>query len=1477
MPNPNSVGNAVAFAYWVIGCVYVFLFDYIVRLVPVPEQYTPYVRTGKGLLYILATALVLKWLLNRFLRRVNSLAVERVHIDTALRSALDRFPGPAAILDRHDRLVYANAIMLRILEIDNLENAQGSDADILTRETHLVGFKELLLRATSSGELVSGEVVWNVTEIRHYLVSIIPSRSGDGPVDQVITLGYDISDRKKSAIRAERQKRELRQIIDLLPSFVFAKDEDGKFILANEAFSRFHGMSPQQIIGLDSIILNGNDRISALLDQQDQGVIKNGQIVFQPRQLMVDSDGNERLFQITKIPFHLEEEDRSAVLGVALDITERLEQEATLLKIQARFRALIDHSLDALFVYDVTGRLQLVNERACTLLGRHYDEIVHHNIMEILMGDPSGHLEDFNLPLNQAGSQFQMVINGAKGHKIPVEIRVGRLPGDDDTYLAEMHDITDRLGVERERTTLSLLGVELSATRTPDEIAYAMAKAVNELLPVDAFYFAVKMGGQSRFRRIHGVDNADGESRYLDELEFEILPGSIEAKVLDGKPRLIASTRDAAKASFSLPMGNESRRPASMIYVPIIVGTRVLAIVSVQSYQNKMFSYNDLCVVQHMGEMVVPAMESARANRRARVFAQLGRNLGAAQTAEDVAQVIAEMADKLTGWDACVIALYSRAENNLTYIYLADLFHGQRRRIIESHPVKKPHSFSDRVLKEGAFLYLREELPDNSEFVGLSQNKRPSMSMIWVPIPGDDGPIGLISVQSYALQAFNNEDMENMKALADHCGAALNRTASQALLRYTEERYRRAIESTGSVAYQLDYAQQAYIFIGDQIEGMTGYTAKEMTPKLWKQISLKTLVDPTCEIQYDGNGQRSYAQWRSEVLVRCRNGSECWISDQAIQLRNSQGHAIGTLGILRDITEQKKVELALRASEERYALAARGVNDGLWDWNLETNKIHYSERWAEMLGISTGRLTDNPSEWFDRVHPQDIGDLNQKIEEHLIGESRHLECEFRIRHHDGDYCWMLVRGIAVRDESGQPTRMAGSQTDINDRVHTQERLLHDALHDPLTGLPNRMLLMEHLDRCLEHVRRRSGYQFALIFMDLDRFKTINDSLGHLAGDQVLVEVAQRLRLAVRPMDTIARFAGDEFAMILEWAESESVVLDVVLRVQAMMAEPIVIGHHEIITTVSAGIVMGSLDYKHSADILRDADNALYKSKALGTGRYCLFDSSMHENALATLRIEADLRRAGERDQLLAFFQPIVNLATGKIERFEALIRWDHPEWGLMLPENFLVTAEETGLIFDLDEWMLRESCHWLKNWTDAHGTEHRISVNLNLSPRHFLRRMNLAERFGEIVSEYGLTPDQFGLEITENALLSFHDETTEALMELKNMGFKIFLDDFGKGYSSLSYLHNFPFDMIKIDRHFVMRMQGDGPEREIIQAILMLTGKLKLGVVAEGVETQDQLEMVRAAGCDFAQGFFFSQPVEGASAYEVVHRVNALS
>lgn len=553
-----------------------------------------------------------------------------------------------------------------------------------------------------------------------------------------------------------------------------------------------------------------------------------------------------------------------------------------------------------------------------------------------------------------------------------------------------------------------------------------------------------------------------------------------------------------------------------------------------------------------------------------------------------------------------------------------------------------------------------------------------------------------------------------------------------------------------------------------------------------------------------------------------------------------------------------------RAAEERYALAERGVNDGLWDWDLRRDRVYYSSRWKAMLGHREDEVGPEPEEWFGRVHPEDRRRLLEEVGEHLRGRRGHLNVEYRIRHRDGTYRWMLTRGLAVRDGEGNPVRMAGSQTDITRRKQAEEKLLYEASHDALTGLPNRAFFMERLGEALQRSRSEEGFRLAVLFVDLDRFKMINDSLGHAVGDRLLVAAAGRLKECLRPQDTLARLGGDEFTVLLEGVSGKEAA-SVADRLLERLRAPFYLGGHELFTAASVGLVLGGREYARPEDLLRDADIAMYRAKALGGGRKGIFEAGMHTRAMALFRLENELRRAIEREEFTAHYQPIVSLKTGLIVGFEALARWRHPERGLVHPDEFVPVAEETGLILPLELSVLREACARLAAWQREFPDHRPLTVSVNLS-RDQLVRPELPEQIEGILLDAGLDARSLRLEVTESALMQNVGSAAATLSRLRDMNIRVHIDDFGMGYSSLSVLHQLPIDALKVDRSFVGRMNGAGDDAEIVQTIVTLAHNLGLDVVAEGVEREEHLARLRRLGCDYAQGFLFSEPLDAVGA-----------
>jgi diguanylate cyclase (GGDEF)-like protein/PAS domain S-box-containing protein len=442
--------------------------------------------------------------------------------------------------------------------------------------------------------------------------------------------------------------------------------------------------------------------------------------------------------------------------------------------------------------------------------------------------------------------------------------------------------------------------------------------------------------------------------------------------------------------------------------------------------------------------------------------------------------------------------------------------------------------------------------------------------------------------------------------------------------------------------------------------------------------------------------------------------------------------------------------------------------------------------------------------------------------------------------------------------------------DITERRRAEEQLLHDALHDSLTGLPNRTLFIGHLKLAVNQCRRRNGYLFAVLFIDLDRFKVINDSLGHMVGDELLIAIARRLEICLRDGDTVARLGGDEFTILLDDITEHADALRAAERVQEVLEQPFALAGRELFVTASVGIkYSGGAGDEQPEDLLRDADTAMYCAKALGKAQYQVFDARMHTQALTLLQIESDLRRAIERAEFEVNYQPIVSLRSGRICGFEALVRWRHPERGVILPSDFIPFAEETGLVIQIDRWVLKQACLQMRRWQDALPVTKRMKISVNLSCKQFMQP-TIVEHVLETLQETGLDPNSLKLEITESVIMEGGDFAMMVLEQLSDAGIELSLDDFGTGYSSLSYIHRFPVTSLKIDQSFIKRLGAQ--DGEIVRAVVGLARNLGLEVVAEGIETVTQLDQLKALGCDQGQGYYFSEAVGEESATELIQK-----
>ncbi|MEH2090951.1 GGDEF/EAL domain-containing response regulator [Nostoc sp.] len=443
------------------------------------------------------------------------------------------------------------------------------------------------------------------------------------------------------------------------------------------------------------------------------------------------------------------------------------------------------------------------------------------------------------------------------------------------------------------------------------------------------------------------------------------------------------------------------------------------------------------------------------------------------------------------------------------------------------------------------------------------------------------------------------------------------------------------------------------------------------------------------------------------------------------------------------------------------------------------------------------------------------------------------------------------------------------QQEIHSRQKLQSQLLDIALHDSLTGLSNRVLFIRRLENALNRAKQESSYQFAVLFLDCDRFKVVNDSLGHPVGDELLIAIAQRLQACIIPADTLARLGGDEFGILLENITDINIAIQVAERILQQLSLAFQLSRYEVFMNASIGISWGNKDYDRPEYLLRDADTAMYRAKAQGRANYHVFNPAMHQEAIQLLELENDLRRAVERREFLVYYQPIISLVTGRISGFEALVRWQHPIRGLISPIEFIPVAEETGLINAINTWVLQSACHQLSIWQHYPVTPEPLTMSVNLSARLFLQP-NLVEQIDRIIYENKINPAYLELEITESVIMENTDAIKIILERLKQRKIKLIMDDFGTGYSSLSYLHSFPLNALKIDKSFVKRMQENKENMGLVPAMIGIANSMGMSAIAEGVETQEQLAQLRSLNCNFAQGYLFSKPIEQRLAVELL-------
>nr|MDQ3360185.1 EAL domain-containing protein [Actinomycetota bacterium] len=690
------------------------------------------------------------------------------------------------------------------------------------------------------------------------------------------------------------------------------------------------------------------------------------------------------------------------------------------------------------------------------------------------------------------------------------------------------------------------------------------------------------------------------------------------------------------------------------------------------------------------------------------------------------------------------------------------------------------------------------------------------------------------------------------------------RIRAEQALRKAEERYRTLVEKVSAIIYiqtprEGESAAYDTTYISPRVEEVLGYPPQSFTgdPGFWDRLIHPEDLGAVRE--EDERTDETGEPFSMEYRVIANDGRTVWIRDEATLVRDDGGEPLYWLGVQTDVTERRLREAMLRETEARYRSLVERVPAAIYRQEIEHNgAVSYISPQIEALtGYAPGEYAD-PTFWVRTMHPDDRARVLAE-DERTDRTGEPFKVEFRKFARDGRLIWLRDEAVLVRDAAGEPLYWQGVVSDITERKNLEERLEHQAFHDPVTGLPNRRLFVDRLGQALQRTRRRKGRRVTVLFMDLDGFKNVNDSLGHEAGDLLLSVVAQRLRRCLRPEDALARFGGDEFVVLVEDVDDPAEAVRVAERITEELRRPFALEGRELYVSASVGISFGTARTKSPDDLLRDADTAMYRAKEAGSD-YSLFDPAMHERAMGRLELENDLRRAIQEEEFIVHYQPIVRLDDRSVWGVEALVRWEHPERGLLNPDEFVPVAEESGLVVPMGTAVLEEACRRAKGWQEAYPKMPPLIVYVNLSARQ-LARPDLAEAVEGALRRTGFDGNCLGLDVTETVYVKALEGNTAALDRLRALGVRVSIDDFGTGYSSLSYLKRLPADALKIDKSFVRGLGEDVEDTTIVRMVVELAHTLGMEVIAEGVETEEQAALLAEMGCDKAQGYHFSRPL----------------
>lgn len=1115
-----------------------------------------------------------------------------------------------------------------------------------------------------------------------------------------------------------------------------------------------------------------------------------------------------------------------ASLGLA-----QFEATRELKETQERYDALVEQAREGFYLRDLAPtRILFANRTLLQMLGYTQEELLQLHPLEAVVPELR----------EKVGRLVAKMIEARRPHLLRFQALrkdgsrfIGELLPSFVTYhgrpclQATVRDVTEKVRSEQERRLLGRMALRLAGDDTIERIARTVQETTQELFQWDAYCFVVREPGEKR-RVIEYVDTIEGTR--------QILPGSIDTpdtpsgpmqRALSGESVLIDVASEGPDVTLR-PFGDVERRSQTLLYVPIRTPAGVIGVISIQSYKPRRYSKDDVALLQRVADAVAPALQRARAEQLVRESEERYRSL--VELAPVAILVLRDGRIRYANPAALRLLGTTSAEDLMDVRFcdfVVDLLRSsieERLAEVSARRTATPPVEYDIIKLDGKKVIVESrEIPTTFE-------GEPAIQVVLQDVTSHKEALRRIQHSEQQLKLlFEETPLGVIRWGAGFCVEEWN-PAAERIYGYTRA------EALGRHAFDLIIPE----------------SARAYALEVWNKLLERCGGEHAKNINITKDGRTIVCEWYNSPLV------------------DPSGKVIGVASLVEDVTERERMQDALRDSEQRFYLAVQGSNDAIWDWDLRTDKIYFSPRWTEILGGEVPQELLGIDCWQSFVLEEDHPHFQSVLERHLAGESEQFSVEFRVtRQSDASLLWIHCRGVAIRDGSGTPVRLAGSLTDITARKKAEEQMLYDALHDALTGLQNRTALLSHIEHSLGLARRELTYSFAVLLLDVDRFKLVNDSHGHRVGDELLKALAEAILKAGRPGDVYVRLGGDEFAILFDNIRNEDDALSLAKQVLSVFDHPLRLSVGDVFVTASGGLVISESTYRSAEELLRDADIAMFRAKALGGNRVELFSPEFRLRAQSRLQLETDLRRAVAEEQFDVLYQPIVYVRDGSVWGFEAIVRWRHPQRGVLLPLEFLAIAEETGLIVELGQLVLRRACAQLADWLKR-DPKLPCLVTINVSARQ-LRERDFHQRLHDVLSKTSVPPDRIVIELTENMFLAEHEFVADALTAIREHGLRLAVDDFGSGYSSLGYLQRFKVDLLKIDRMFVATIGTPRERPEILQTIVDLGQNLQLDIVAEGVENEIHAERLASLGVPYAQGFWYAQPLDPESAWDFAH------